>query len=626
MFPSALFSLWASVLCVFLLFVTFSTSLSLLFPTQLAYGNTETIHRFYLFLKLKMVALPLLALVFAIALGAAARKRRETYVSPKETTAMGPAFWVQGAVYVLIAGWLTGYILFVSMSGGDEGIRTNVARNLVLYSLYALGQPGSFQIFSPLLSAGPTVILPLALLYKYVGDGTLVTRVYEQVWNLAAWGMLYVLYRQMLRGGKLFLALLLSIAFLLHPRMEDGYATLMGDTAVFFFLALALQFLPDFGERKRFEVRSLLSGVFLGFAIVTKLVVAVAGILPFAFLLFGFNRRKEIIWKPFLIFISGMVLPFLAWLIIKEGFTNTSFAKDNMFLFSSYALFGIRELPRVIARYGYLNFLKLGILLAAATLYIGKALKERRVGSGELAMYAFSLTSVLFFFLCTHGQILRYNFHAILFLIPLAVKALPGRLTERWAGKTLAIFSLGFVLLFHSEIRNIGQIVLLKRTRELPWMTDQLKEKVKGISDLPTIWTADDFDGCYLSALLKPPVFWMRESMFLEKPRPITHPFQLNQTNIPVGSQPPLPIPALKKGDLLAVGVNRVRNQERELYLLTVVHTPPQRGFHFIVEGRLPSKLGGTLKRRLNAMGLEVKFVGKDAVRDPDVYWLKFFA
>ena len=625
MLPSALLSLWASVLCVFLLFVTFSTSLSLFFPTQLAYGNAETIRHFYLFLKLKLVALPLLALLLAVGLGATARKRRESYLSSKETKTTGLAFWAEGAAYVLIAGWLTGYVLFVSMSGGDEGIRTNVARNLVLYSLYALGQPGSFQIFSPLLSAGPTVILPLAFLYKYVGDGMMITRVYEQVWNLAAWGMLYILYRQILRGGKLFLALLLSIAFLLDPRMEDAYATLMGDTAVFFFLALALRFLPDLGEKKR-EVHLFLSGVFVGLAVVTKLVVAIAGILPFAFLLLGFSQRKEIAWKPFLIFMGGMALPFLAWLVVKEGFTNTSFAKDNMFLFSSYALFGIRELPRVIARYGFLNFLKLGILVAAATLSIGKSLKERRVGSREVAMYAFSLASLLFFFFCTHGQILRYNLHAILFLIPLAVKALPDRVTERSSGKSLAILSLGFVLLFHPEIRNLGQIVLFKRTRDLPWMSDQLKKKVKGISNLPTIWTADDFDGCYLSALLEPPVFWMRESLFHETPRPITHPFQLNQLNIPVGSQPPPPLPALKEGDLVAVGVNRTRNQERELYLLKVVHAPLQKSVHFTVEGELPPKLSGTLKRRLNAMGLEVKFVRTGAIRDSKAYQLKFFA
>ena len=225
---------------------------------------------------------------------------------------------------------------------------------------------------------------------------------------------------------------------------------------------------------------------------------------------------------------------------------------------------------------------------------------------------------------------IRYTLHPVLLLIPLGLSGLPeDGFRKLPRGFFLILFPL-FLLLFHEEVRNIGDALRLKKTSPLPWLSEQLREKLAGLSPLPSVWVLDEYDGFYLSNLVKPHVFWMREEMFHEKPRPHHYARRYYQSNILVDEKDlrfrsSHRLPPLQPGDLVAVGVNQVWGQERKLYLLRFVHVPSQKSTQFTIAGDLPEELKLTLRNRFVGMGLRGKFLGDRRPRDRSAYWFEFW-
>jgi len=172
---------------------------------------------------------------------------------------------------------------------------------------------------------------------------------------------------------------------------------------------------------------------------------------------------------------------------------------------------------------------------------------------------------------------------------------------------------------------NMGQVLSFKRTQNLPWISEQLKRRLKEISKHPTIWVLEEFDGYFLSMLTRPPVFWVREDVFYDTPRPVDFFSKVNQMNMKI-SAPSEKIPSLsspKIGDLVAVGVSRGPTKERRLYLMKITGVPQEKANRFLVVGNLPKELGETLRNNFGVLGIHYVFVNEQGDTEKSAYRLE---
>ena len=625
-FASSFLLLFASILCIFFLFSSAGVLLGHLFPSPFPEGTEPQTRLFRLILKAKVTGLLLLSLVFFVWLAAISKKGKRDSFSFKESRPFPVHFWPWGALFVFLSGFLSASSIFTSPTGGDEGMWTNVVRNIILYSHYALGQPGSFQDFSPLITVGPLVILPLSLLYQWIPAGLGVCRAYASFWFLAAFTMLYFFYVRMLSRHQLSFGLILALIFLHNPGIRSGYSSVMGEMPALFFLLAGLFFLPSSPKGRKNAGKLFLSGFFLGIAMLAKLTLTISLIaLPLVLTLYGFSTHKGVGSKPCLVFLAGILLPMLPWLIVTRSFTNIP-AQYNLHFLSEFLLFGIRNLGGAIGRYGVENFIKLGLLAVTSTLFIRRALQTNQSTFVEWASYVFSIFFILWFFFCTDGHFVRYLTYPVFLLIPLAIKALPEKWPPATVRKALLASALPFFLLFHEEMAHLGRAVLLKRNSDLPWISEQLKEKWGEVpGGGPTVWTLDEFDGYFLSILTRPPVFWVREEMFYKTPRGFRPLRELNQINmgVPRKSERDPFLPPLRKGDLVALGVSRGQGQERKLYLMKITRVPKEKVNRFFVSGDLPEELERTLRNDFESLGITSSFMKSEGVPDENAYGLE---
>ena len=566
----------ATILCIFFLFTGVSAFLIFLLPHSFSEGKH--------FLMTKWVVLFLLSAGIFTGLVASKKKTRKLSFTEQTNNING----LLGILFVLIGGALGALSIFASPTGGDEGMWTNVIRNLLLYSHYALGQPGSFQDFAPSISVGPTVILPLTVLYKWIPAGLVVFRIYALGWFLATLTMIYFLYASLLKGWRLLLVLIFFFFFLYNPAIQAVYSSVMGEMPALFFLIAGLLFLPH---------QLFLSGFFFGVAIVTKLTLILILILPFIFILFGFVEGWRIQPRSILIFWGGVLLPLLPWFLVRALLNNIP-VNQNIQTLLDFLLLGVGNPLKRILQYGLDNFFKLVFLFSAATLFLKKALDTGRITVQELSMYAFSLFLILWFFSCTDGHFARYMTYPIFLLIPLAVKTFPENPPSQLTRKLISMI-LFFLFLFHSEMGNLIKTFSSPRHR-LPWISDQLKVRLRNFK--PVIWTVDQFDGYYLSLLMDPPVFWVREEMFFENHGPQSHPTPINIKTAQKENK--FVLPSIRMGDLLAVGVSKNEMEERKLYLLKFTQIPKSKTNRFVLSKNIPAELKTTLTQRLEWLGL----------------------
>ncbi len=145
----------------------------------------------------------------------------------------------------------------------DEGSHLHVPKTLVEHGRYADISSEGFRYYGPTIGVGPTVMLPIAGVFKVFGIGLLQARLVMVLYMLAA---LYTFYRlsETLSGPRVAwvaLALLVSsrsVLFLQYGRQ------LLGEVPGFFFMALALYlWLSRWNENgwKRLSVIGLLFGL-----------------------------------------------------------------------------------------------------------------------------------------------------------------------------------------------------------------------------------------------------------------------------------------------------------------------------------------------------------------------------
>ncbi|MBO9312352.1 MAG: glycosyltransferase family 39 protein [Chloroflexus sp.] len=216
----------------------------------------------------------------------------------------------------------------------DEGSHLHVPETLIRYGVYADISSEGFRYFGPTIGVGPTVMIPIALVFRLVGIDLLAARLVIVVYLLAA---LWIFYRlaHRLHGKSL---ALLTVLLLIASRtrgfegMIEYGRQVLGEVPGLAWLGVGLLAYtgavlhPDHRRRN-----ALLAGIGFGLALITKnqfaLVVA-PSLLLLAFLDWRFFRVGD--WWLRLappVIASSM---FAGWLLIMLAFLGPADFSANL--------------------------------------------------------------------------------------------------------------------------------------------------------------------------------------------------------------------------------------------------------------------------------------------------------
>jgi hypothetical protein len=166
----------------------------------------------------------------------------------------------------------------------DEGSHLHVPKALLRYGVYADYSSDGFRYFGPTLGVGPTVMLPIAAMFKLLGVGLVQARLVIVAYLFVT---LYLFYRLARTFGSETVAWL-AIALLVSSRsialLETGRQVLGEVPALCFLLGAFLVWFSAWDGRRS---RLVIAGVLFGAAVITKyqFLVALAPTFAIAFAL-----------------------------------------------------------------------------------------------------------------------------------------------------------------------------------------------------------------------------------------------------------------------------------------------------------------------------------------------------
>lgn len=226
-----------------------------------------------------------------------------------------PAFWGGVVLSVLI---LTGS--FYNLANyptiwWDEAIFSETAANLVQHGRYAftVQSPDQLSDLDFRISAGPTVILPVALAYKLGGVGVVPGRLVAGCYLALAFLGLYLVARRLWGSATALLAVALA---LLGTDVFYWGRSVLGDIPALALFLWALWFLIK-GLDCRSTLPLFLGGLCLGLAFDAKEFYGLAFLPPLGLLVRQACRGKRRLWPALLAYVSGLALPLLAYLLLK---------------------------------------------------------------------------------------------------------------------------------------------------------------------------------------------------------------------------------------------------------------------------------------------------------------------
>lgn len=195
----------------------------------------------------------------------------------------------------------------------DEGAALLLARTLAEDGVYAMRNSDGYQTFGPVQSVGPTVILPVALVYKFFGVGLLQGRAVVAVYTLVALLLFFLVGRRLFGVwiailGLIFLLAAPAVRILIYGREVLGEVP-----GLAFFLAGFLML--SNAMLKRRSIWTLLAGLLFGGAILTKsqyllMIPATLGLLAILDLFY----YRQGAWKTLALVAALSVACGFAWL------------------------------------------------------------------------------------------------------------------------------------------------------------------------------------------------------------------------------------------------------------------------------------------------------------------------
>jgi hypothetical protein len=150
----------------------------------------------------------------------------------------------------------------------DEGSHLHVPKTLVKYGVYADISSEGFRYYGPTIGVGPTVMLPIAAMFRVFGIGLLQARIVMALYLVAAVWAFFLLVEHLAGRWIAVLATILMLSSRSVLFLEYG-RQLLGEVPGFFFLVAALYLWFSKWNESR-HGRLALIGLLFGLAVVTK--------------------------------------------------------------------------------------------------------------------------------------------------------------------------------------------------------------------------------------------------------------------------------------------------------------------------------------------------------------------
>lgn len=271
-----------------------------------------------------------------------------------KTQGMVIARWIlTGGVIAITLFLLLYHLDGYPMPWYDEGSHLHVAKNYALQGVYADSSSEGYRPFGPAVGVGPTVMLPIAAMFKLGSVSIVNARLLIVLYSLLTLLLIYIIALRMTSWPYALLAVILLL-FTSSIRYQYYSRTVVGEVPGMFFLMLGLALWMH--PRGRTLLGLVLVGILIGLSTITKNQYAFF-ILPSLFVcwmadLFWYKKRG---WRYFVIpgLISGLM--FGAWLfivIIKLGQGN-NFAENLATLqaagMGAFIVIDSESIPRVVS-------------------------------------------------------------------------------------------------------------------------------------------------------------------------------------------------------------------------------------------------------------------------------------
>ena len=377
------------------------------------------------------------------------------------------AFWV--AACVLCAILIFANLEQTPRTWFDEGSHLHVPKTLAQTGRYADRSSEGFRAFGPTVGVGPTVMLPIAAMFKLGGISLLDARLVIVAYMLVALAA-FALLMNRLAGRRI--AVLSTVLLLAAPGLEFVRTgrQVLGEVPAFAFLlcGLLVWFARDdrAGEivLTRCTKRCIIAGGLFGLTVITKsqlgiVLVPSLGILA----LLALRWEKRIGLKQVIIPLIVMLLTFAGWeYALLTIVTGGSLSQNLTFLrqASGGSLIVIAPQRMITGARFLIGPHAFFALLIPALAYGCVRAARRKVQVGELVLLTVSVVG-LAWFVCASVAWPRYAF------VPLALAALPiaRLLTESastlWHGGSVKrgiILVLAFVLTIAIGASFAGQL------------------------------------------------------------------------------------------------------------------------------------------------------------------------
>jgi 4-amino-4-deoxy-L-arabinose transferase-like glycosyltransferase len=168
---------------------------------------------------------------------------------------------------------LAGFLLFYNLDLNprpwqDDGFAPGIAKSLVQTGVYAIQVADGYQTYGGVQSAGPTIVLPIALAYRLLGVGLVQSRLVMALFAFITLVLFYLSGQAMFNRRVAILAVILvlgsqSVGYFVFGRPAFGEVPALG-----FFLAGWLIWSQAVRRRRAWLVP--VAGVLFGLAMVTK--------------------------------------------------------------------------------------------------------------------------------------------------------------------------------------------------------------------------------------------------------------------------------------------------------------------------------------------------------------------
>ncbi len=237
--------------------------------------------------------------------------KRVSFFSP-----FSPGFW--GVVLLTAVIVLAGFYNLANYPTlwWDEAIFSETAANIVQHGRYAftVQSPDHLADLDYRISAGPAVILPVALAYRLLGVGLVQGRLVAGLYLVFTFLALFLAGRRLFGPVAAFLAVVLV---LVGTDVIYWGRSVLGDVPALGLFLFGLWLIVRGLEEEKAEGSLFLGGLFLGLAFDAKEFYGLAFLPPLAALVRRDRGARRVLLRRVSLYLLGLSLPLLSYLILK---------------------------------------------------------------------------------------------------------------------------------------------------------------------------------------------------------------------------------------------------------------------------------------------------------------------